>query len=542
MFKFLIFILVLLPSFLLYPQKAGGIKKVKEIKEVEETKEVIEEIKEEVEGNNCKSRKGSSIAFIEVFEPKDLSREQYEVMLNFKNPKERQKYITWSKEDEQYPESMNLDIVIDQVETRIARGTIQSIQDKGRVRFQIFSLGRVPEGQHCARLLASDGLTVLDEFGFIAPPRMDEPSKQPIVQKLHPLGGVAGDTIVITGKNFGDSIDKVSIEFLTKKGDNLNYWKEEVLGSTIPFVLSKEESNDDKKEINETIRFSVPGHPKLNSFDIREWLFGKTIYVRVLVNHRPATLERFTILNSNWKIIIIIISILVTIVFIGSLAFIIHHKQFYAFIVLDTKTNMYSLSKVQAFAWLVALLGSYFYVAICSGIILQNGKIPDFNYSLIGLMGISVGGLLTSNYLDNKTEKTKRKEKPLLIDLVMSSDGEIQLPKLQLLGFTAISIIIYIFNLLQSNVLAGLPDIPNTLHTLLLTSQGGFIGGKAINNRLSAAEKKPDDNKETESQVEEKESEDVEEVDVTFGSLDAVEEKDAQGNKKTTAENPKESN
>ncbi|MCP5495541.1 MAG: peptidoglycan-binding protein [Leptospiraceae bacterium] len=454
--------------------------------------------------NICKSHKNQSIVFMEAFEPKDLSREQYEVMLNFRNPQERQKYILWSKENEKYPESMKLVIAIDQIETKIAKGTIQLLQDKGRIRLQIFSLSQILEGRHCVKLLTHDGLTVMDEFGFSAPPRISEPSKQPILKKLHPIGGVSGDKIVIYGKNFGHSIDKISIEFLTNEGDNLNYWKEEILGSTVPYTLTNDKK--DGKGFNEMIQFSIPGHPKLNRFTLKEWFLGKTVFIRVLVNYLPTKQERFTILNNNWKLIIIFFSILLVTLFIGSLAFITTSKKLFNLIVLDTKTNMYSLSKIQAFAWFVTLLGSYLYVVISSKIILHDGKMPDFNYSLIGLLGISVGGLLTSNLLDIKTDKTKRKEKPLLIDLVRNIDGEIQLPKLQLLGFTAISIIVYIFNLLQSNILAGLPDIPDTLYALLLISQGGFIGGKVIGKTLRP-EKPIDKNKkeptEEEKQVEE---------------------------------------
>ncbi|MCB1157259.1 MAG: hypothetical protein KDK45_07135, partial [Leptospiraceae bacterium] len=476
MHKLILSILLLLPSFLVYSQV------------VEEKKEVRENPTQK--SSACHSIQGKPLAFIEVFQLINLSREQYEVMINFHDPQERSKYVVGEGYNIQ---DAKVNIEIDGVSTRIASS--QAIHDKIRLKLNIFSLNQVSEGWHCARITSHDKKTVLAELPFYSPERMEAPSNQPIIKKLHPSGGVAGDTIMVYGEYFGKSIDKIRIEFLTKKGENLNYWKEEILADSVPYTLSKEEDPKNDKKITEVVRFSIPGHPKLNTFSIMEWLFGKRVYIRVLVNNRPATLEKFTILNDNWRAIIIFMSLLITIVFIGTLALIIHQKQFYALIVLDTKTNMYSLSKAQAFAWLVVLLGSYFYVAICSGIILQNGKIPDFNYSLIGLMGISVGGLLTSNYLDNKDEEIKRNEKPMLIDLIRNPEGEIELPKLQLLGFTAIAILIYIFNLLQSNVLGGLPDLPSTLHTLLLTSQGGYIGGKAISNPNNSPLKKKEKNK-----------------------------------------------
>ena len=98
------------------------------------------------------------------------------------------------------------------------------------------------------------------------------------------------------------------------------------------------------------------------------------------------------------------------------------------------------------------------------------------------------------------------KHKPELKDLISDPDGGISLSRLQLLGFTLISIIVYIFYLFKANVLNGLPGIPETLHTMLLTSQGGYLGSKAITK-----DDKQEDKKETVEPVKANEDKPVEE-------------------------------
>ncbi|NLI33216.1 MAG: hypothetical protein GX422_10640, partial [Deltaproteobacteria bacterium] len=116
-----------------------------------------------------------------------------------------------------------------------------------------------------------------------------------------------------------------------------------------------------------------------------------------------------------------------------------------------------------------------------SGLLVGKGSIPDFNASLLGLMSVSYGGLLFSQGIASRGRKREpAQQKPELIDLIREH-GEISLPRLQLLGFTAISIAIYLYYLYSPDIFSkGLPDVPATLVTLMGISQGGYLGGKYI--------------------------------------------------------------
>jgi hypothetical protein len=81
--------------------------------------------------------------------------------------------------------------------------------------------------------------------------------------------------------------------------------------------------------------------------------------------------------------------------------------------------------------------------------IVSTTELPDFNFSLNGLMRIRYGGMLSFPYLDKKN-KPERKV------IITDTNGIIDLSKLQLLGFTLISILDSIFYLFKENVLNDL--------------------------------------------------------------------------------------
>jgi hypothetical protein len=170
---------------------------------------------------------------------------------------------------------------------------------------------------------------------------------------------------------------------------------------------------------------------------------------------------------------------------IGSVAWVLGKWNILPNILLDVETNTYSLSRLQAFAWTVVLLGSYFYIAICTGLVLRDGIIPDFNPSLIGLMSISYTGLISSHFLGKKNPKNEITSQPPEISNLFSSNGIVDISRLQLLCFTMVAILVYLYNLVIDNTLNGLPNIPPTLHGLLLTSQGSYLGGKIFGDKIA---------------------------------------------------------
>jgi hypothetical protein len=116
---------------------------------------------------------------------------------------------------------------------------------------------------------------------------------------------------------------------------------------------------------------------------------------------------------------------------------------------------------------------------------LQNGKIPDFNPSLVGLMSISYTGFIASHFLNKKNPKNAISDNPPALSDLFMENGVIDITRLQLLLFTIVSVVVYLYNLYLNNTLNGLPDIPATLHGLLVSSQTGYLGGKVFGDKIA---------------------------------------------------------
>lgn len=384
------------------------------------------------------------------------------------------------------------------------RGSYLYYKDSSAISFELLSGENDPIGPTCIRLY-DDKYQLLATLPYTIPDRNENAGDQPLITEITPNAGVIGETITIRGKNFHDNLDNMYIYIIDEDQDpNYEYGDKEKY-TILPFYLSQK----NEKDIQE-LKFTIPAYDLKSEYEgykFNQKIFGKKMSIKLMANYRPSTTENLVLLKSYWKWIAGSFSIFVTGAFLLSIAFVLKKVNFTHEILLDAKTNSYSLSNFQSFAWTIVFIGSYFYVAISSGIILDKSELPDFNYSLIGLMGISYGGLLTSSYLDRrKKDPGNVKHKPELKDLISDPDGGISLSRLQLLGFTLISIIVYIFYLFKANVLNGLPGIPETLHTMLLTSQGGYLGSKAI-----TGDDKKEDKKETVEPVKANEDKPVEE-------------------------------
>jgi|JI10StandDraft_1071094.scaffolds.fasta_scaffold01065_25 hypothetical protein len=374
-------------------------------------------------------------------------------------------------------------------------------------------------------------------------PHTSGTEKQPSIARLKPSGGVVGDTIVIVGKNLGRDIDKIDIylhdpSLDEKKAaevdtpekevtENKNFFQKifsalqsffQSLSSSIQSFFQAEEkiaekkvktcleypvkdetkpsqyntmitklspatlSQPDAKTGLQELSFSIPEN--MDQFANRNFI-RRNLKLRINVNGRNSHFASLTLLPENWNIKIILFTLLMTICTIGTVAWILGKWNILPNILLDVETNTYSLSRFQAFAWTVVLLGSYFYIAICTGLVLRDGVIPDFNPSLIGLMSISYTGLISSHFLGKKNPKNEIKGQPPELSNLFATNGNIDISRLQLLCFTIVAIAVYLYNLIISNTLNGLPDIPPTLHGLLLTSQGSYIGSKVFGDKIA---------------------------------------------------------
>lgn len=412
---------------------------------------------------------------IQYFSYSDFSRNSFYITIYIPGEEERSEYI-----DLQYQE-IGYNVTIDSVPTHLINGSMSSdSKSPEKISFQIRGSLPVEEGDRIISIYDKHSGTLLDRVVYKMPPRLTHAEEQPLITKIQPAGGVVGDTITFRGKNFGNDIDNVLVQFISTEQDQNFEYKDKYLAQSRPYYLSRAKDEAGEQEFKFTIPTTIFQNEAANPKGL-EKLLGKKILVKVYISGRPSTMYSITLLPQRWKFFTGILSAVITILFIMFLSLVIKRINFLPFVLYDKETNMYSLSNFQAFLWTLTFIGSYFYVAVSTGLLLKNGDMPDFPSSLIALLGISYGGLISANYVDSKsTGRARKKGDPSFKDLFCSAGGFFNLPKFQLFGFTLISNAIYLLNLYQGNVLEGLPDIPQSLHTLLLTSQGGYVGGKYV--------------------------------------------------------------
>lgn len=468
---------------------------------------------------NVSCEKVESNFFIKEFYVKDFSRNLFHIaiksknrellpgLIEFKTDKDKTDYDRAKEKGDPRATSIEKVKFVTKIGSREAgriTGSYHHKKESSVISYELISAENDKSGPICISLY-DDKSQLLATFPYTIPDRNENAGEQPLITEITPNAGVIGETITVRGRNFQDNLDNIYIYIIDEDQDPVYEYGDKEKYTILPFYLSQKNEKGTQE-----LKFTIPAYDLKGEYDgykFNQKIFGKKMSIKLMTNYRPSTTENLVLLKSYWKWIAGSFSIFVTASFLISIAFVLKKVNFTHEILLDAKTNSYSLSNFQSFAWTIVFIGSYFYVAISSGIILDKSELPDFNYSLIGLMGISYGGLLTSSYLDRrKKDPGNVKHKPELKDLISDPDGGISLSRLQLLGFTLISIIVYIFYLFKANVLNGLPGIPETLHTMLLTSQGGYLGSKAITK-----DDKQEDKKETVEPVKANEDKPVEE-------------------------------
>lgn len=428
---------------------------------------------------------------IEYFAIRDFSKKQYWVSISCPEPTRVVDQLNGKKNAQGKMATNPFRLQMGDIKTDTLRGTAYiNLSNQKTVNFQIIAYSPIEsQKENEVKLFYNENGQEYEIDSYIYPVvnTDDKPNQQPLVLKLDPKGGEEGDTITVHGKNFGDDIDDISIEFVDDKSfenpDGITI--ERYISEIKPFFLSSNDSN-----MHQTIRFSIPiGKNLLQNHHNDETLnkkvfFRNPIKMRVIVRGRPSDYITFSVLPADWKGKTVLLSIAVVMLLLSCIAIMVGKLNYFPLILLEPATNTYSLSKFQALAWTLTLLGSYFFLAVAHGLLLRNGKIPDFNPSLLALMSISYGGLLTANSLGNKKAKNDPNETPPKFKNLFMEGGGISLPRLQLFTFTIVGIIIYIYTLYTANLLQGLPDIPPTLLGLLGVSQGGYLGGKAMGDKI----------------------------------------------------------
>jgi hypothetical protein len=440
---------------------------------------------------------------IEHFGILDASEDHYDMAIAGSDEEELCKILKGFDKEREFK------IKLSGIKTEIYKGSLYTGVDSTVQGFYFNAYETIPPNANTKLelFLSQNGKEKKVDEMIVNIPATSGNDKQPSIVKLKPSGGVVGDTIVIIGKNFGRDIDKIDIYLhfssAKEKDEAEESMKESSESKVDPSCLESKIvdtimpsqyytmfiklspatlSQPDAKTGLQELSFSI-SEDMDKLADIK--FIRRNLKIRINVNGRNSHFATMTLLPANWNIKIIIFTLFMTMCTIGSVAWILGKWNILPNILLDVETNTYSLSRFQAFAWTVVLLGSYFYIAICTGLVLRDGVIPDFNPSLIGLMSISYTGLISSHFLGKKNPKNEIKGQPPELSNLFATNGNIDISRLQLLCFTIVAIAVYLYNLIISNTLNGLPDIPPTLHGLLLTSQGSYIGSKVFGDKIA---------------------------------------------------------
>ena len=303
-------------------------------------------------------------------------------------------------------------------------------------------------------------------------PSLSKAGKQLELIELKPESGMEGDNITIVGKNFGANLKNITVVLETQgvKGESLR-----------PFSLSDLDAQNQQE-----LKFDIPATKDLLG---GHWLTNK-VNLQVKVNDQTSNDKKLTIVPTNWRAKVALLALILIVVLLIFLKVAVAKWEFLKTLFIDKQTNTYSLSKCQAFTWTLILIWSYFYLVIGTGLIIGRRAIPDFNLSLVCLMGVSYFGLLAAQGV--KKPKNDLKDTPLQLSSLFSEGGEVSLSRFQLVGFTITAIFVYLYYLFDPQILInGLPEIPPTLLGLLGISQGGYIGGKIVGEHMAVNNVRP---------------------------------------------------
>lgn len=338
---------------------------------------------------------------------------------------------------------------------------------------------------------------------FKVPNPLSGVSEQPIIESISPQGTAPGRMVTIRGRGFGDNLDDIYIWFTSNRDNDLPTSLAHVINPTDPTYLTSPDVNGVQE-----LKFILPGEDRVDGDDPsfkQSWLEYE-LRMRVVVKGQPsANSEILSIVTNNYRTILLLLVLGIFTGIVGgiwALSIYLKRRGFKGgpslrYLVIDQTTNRLSLAKCQALAWTIVLVISYSYYVLMTYMILDKSVIPDFDASLLVLMGITTSGLLIARSQD-KTKQNKAAEagkldvakNPSLWDLVMEG-GSINLASLQLVMFTIVGIGIYIVYMTSPNLVeTGLPTMPDTLLALMGISQGGYVTGKAVEGSGDSATEK----------------------------------------------------
>jgi hypothetical protein len=147
---------------------------------------------------------------------------------------------------------------------------------------------------------------------------------------------------------------------------------------------------------------------------------------------------------------------------------------------LDEQTQTYSLSKCQFYAWTLAAILGYVFLAVSKSVIQGSAVFPEIPEGLPGILMVSVGtGVLATTITNSKGTKGAGEVHPTLADFI-TSGGVVAPERLQFVVWTVVGIFTFLTIVFKSDPLTvqDLPRIPDGFLQLMGISSAGYLAGK----------------------------------------------------------------
>ena len=137
-----------------------------------------------------------------------------------------------------------------------------------------------------------------------------------------------------------------------------------------------------------------------------------------------------------------------------------------------------SVSKVQVWMWTMAIIFAYVYLFLWHG---PPDRFPDSLWELMGISALSTG---VAKYIAVVSGKPDQPESPDVKAKIqkqgwwvsmLSDDGQPSMMRLQMFGWTLVTIFLFLMYLHRSQALW---DVPTTLVILMGISHVGYLGDK----------------------------------------------------------------
>jgi hypothetical protein len=149
---------------------------------------------------------------------------------------------------------------------------------------------------------------------------------------------------------------------------------------------------------------------------------------------------------------------------------------------LDDETKTYSLSKCQFYAWTLAAVLGYVFLAVARSVVQGIAVFPDIPGGLPAILLFSAGtSVVATGITSSKGSKGAGEVHPTLADFV-TSGGVVAPERLQFVVWTVVGIFTFLTIVFRSDVLtlSDLPTIPSGFLQLMGISSAGYLAGKLV--------------------------------------------------------------